>query len=97
MYIINLRCPCVRVTVAVLCVCCETLLHRSYFHCSSGRVTVNYTISSFSRDANHPLPSGHLHTLSSVVQWLVQSGWVGGYQVDPSSHFLLSESVSVCV
>jgi hypothetical protein len=69
---------------------------------SSGRVVVNYTVSSYSPHTSHPLPDDHLHTLASVLQWVVRSGWVGAYQVDTTSHFLLTDcrscdQVSRCV
>ena len=56
----------------------------------SGLVVVHYTVSSYSPYHHISLPNAH-HTVASVMQTVVRLGWVGSHQVQPESHFILSE------
>lgn len=69
----------------------QKMIYKIFCFSSTGHVVVNYTVSSYSPYSSHRLPDNHHHTLASVLQWMVQSEWVGPYGVDPASHFLLSE------
>ena len=65
----------------------------------SGLVVVHYTVSSYSPYHQISLPNAH-HTVASVMQTVVRLGWVGSHQVQPTSHFILSEqnfkTLSIC-
>ena len=62
--------------------------------CSSGYVMIRYKIASYlPRDSTHlPLPPYSI--LAGVVQSMVQSGWVGPFQTNSSSHMVPCKSIT---
>lgn len=49
---------------------------------------VHYRVSAYLQRGSELVPRPSIHTLASVLQSVVQSGWVGAYQTLPTSHYV---------